>query len=91
MLIDFSSQVPKSDTTVTTKVFMDISIDGQNAGNVVFGLFGATTPITVKNFVTLATGSEGYGYEGSIFHRVVKGFVVQGKIQMRVLKWWLNC
>lgn len=70
--------VPKSDTTVTTKVFMDISIDGKDAGTVVFGLFGATSPITVKNFVTLATGSEGYGYEGSVFHRVVKGFVVQG-------------
>lgn len=47
-------------------------------GELVFGLFGGTTPITVKNFALLSEGTLGFGYEDSIFHRVIDGFVVQG-------------
>ena len=67
-----------ADTTVTTRVFFDITIDGKEAGTIVLGLFGLTTPKTVKNFVALATGSEGYGFEGSSFHRVIRDFMIQG-------------
>jgi cyclophilin family peptidyl-prolyl cis-trans isomerase len=38
-------------------------------------LFAKETPITVNNFVFLA--KEGF-YEGVIFHRVIKGFMIQG-------------
>ena len=47
-------------------------------GRMVLGLFGDVTPRTAANFATLATGEKGYGYKGSIFHRIVKGFVLQG-------------
>jgi len=67
-----------ADTTVTTRVFFDITIDGKEAGTIVLGLFGLTTPKTVKNFVALATGSEGYGFAGSSFHRVIRDFMIQG-------------
>ena len=43
------------DALVTDIVFLDISIDGKYAGAIQIGLFGATTPKTVQNFISLAT------------------------------------
>jgi len=65
--------------TVTQKVFFDIAIDGTDTGRIVIGVFGDAAPKTVKNFVTLAAGTNGYGYEGTVFHRVIKDFMIQGK------------
>ena len=54
--------------TVTEKVYFDISIDGQDSGRIVFGLFGNTVPKTVKNFATLCDGSAGVGNAGKPLH-----------------------
>lgn len=39
---------------VTEKVFLDISMEGEFAGRIEIGLFGSTSPKTVRNFVGLA-------------------------------------
>lgn len=44
-------------------------------GDVVIELFVKETPIAVNNFVFLAR--EGF-YDGTLFHRIVKGFMIQG-------------
>jgi len=64
--------------TVTQKLFFDVEIGGKPAGRIALSLFGDAVPKTVANFAALTTGEKGFGYKGSIFHRIVKGFVVQG-------------
>jgi len=44
-------------------------------GNIKVELFKEQAPITVKNFLSYV--SEGF-YDGLIFHRVIKGFMIQG-------------
>jgi cyclophilin family peptidyl-prolyl cis-trans isomerase len=44
-------------------------------GDIIVELFKDKAPVSVENFLQYA--SEGF-YSGTIFHRVVKGFVVQG-------------
>ena len=61
-----------------------------NKGDIAIQLFANHAPVTVRNFVELATGVKEYAdpetqapttgnfYDGLIFHRVIDGFMIQG-------------
>nr|POE54361.1 41 kda peptidyl-prolyl cis-trans isomerase [Quercus suber] len=68
-----------------TNVFFEIAIGGQSKGKVVFQLYDEVVPKTTANFRALCTGENGNGqsgiplhYKNSAFHRVIKGFMIQG-------------
>ncbi|CAN3358333.1 peptidyl-prolyl cis-trans isomerase C, mitochondrial [Diutina catenulata] len=60
------------------KVYFKTSIDGQLQDPIKFELWSDVTPKTAENFRALCTGEKGFGYSGSIFHRVIPGFMLQG-------------
>ena len=53
----------------------EITITMEDGGVIRAELYPAVAPNTVKNFLSLA--GKGY-YDGLIFHRVIKGFMIQG-------------
>merc|ERR1711944_396537 len=77
-LLPFETESKGDGPKVTHEVEFDITIGGEAQGTIKIGLFGKTVPKTVKNFFELAQKSKPEGYVDSIFHRVIKDFMLQG-------------
>lgn len=61
--------------SINIKKTTKIAVLHTEKGNITISLNTDQTPITVNNFVTLA--KKGF-YNKTIFHRVIKGFMIQG-------------
>jgi peptidylprolyl isomerase len=75
-----SPVLPQAD--ITSKIFFDITIDGNPAGRIVMGLYGNVVPKTALNFQTLCEGNKELNgtklsYVGTPFHRIIPGFMCQ--------------
>ena len=71
---------PKEQNKENPVVFLDIKIGEKEAKRVEIELFKDKVPKTCENFRCLCTGEKGekMHYKGSIFHRVIKNFMIQG-------------
>lgn len=91
------SEVQKIDGKLAKQILKEFPGDGRlwamietNKGTLECELFDDLVPVTVANFVGLATGKKNYRdpqtgegvkdayYDDVIFHRVIKGFMIQG-------------
>ncbi|MHB8987773.1 MAG: peptidylprolyl isomerase [Desulfobulbia bacterium] len=68
----------KSAAAANPKVFFDVTIGDEKAGRIVMELFADVVPKTAENFRQLATHEKGFGFKGSIFHRIIPEFMLQG-------------
>lgn len=69
----YSEHLTERDVTGHKLAIVSMEIDGH--GDIILLLDATTAPATVQNFVNLV--DEGF-YNGKTFHRIVKGFMIQG-------------
>jgi len=90
----FSTNLDNNSQTISERqgdqVSMSTAILKTSMGEIIIELFPNQAPKTVKNFVDLATGAKEWTdpnigekvktklYDGTIFHRVIPGFMIQG-------------
>jgi cyclophilin family peptidyl-prolyl cis-trans isomerase len=62
-------------TFMAHMAFAKTAIVDTNMGNITIELNEKAAPITVANFITYAKSGH---YNGTVFHRVMAGFMIQG-------------
>ncbi|XP_061482737.1 E3 SUMO-protein ligase RanBP2-like isoform X8 [Rhineura floridana] len=59
-------------------VYFEVSADDEPLGHVTIELFSNIVPQTAENFRALCTGEKGFGFQNSMFHRIIPDFICQG-------------
>jgi len=77
-VVEGSVQEVAAATGPASDVFFKVSIGGEDAGEIHFNLYDSDVPKTARNFRELCKGHTVGTYKGSIFHRVIKDFMLQG-------------
>lgn len=65
----------------TSRVFLDVSIDGEPAGRIVIGLYGDDTPAGAARFSGLVTGATGISYRRKEFVKIMPNYVQHGGVR----------
>ncbi|KRH92009.1 Cyclophilin type peptidyl-prolyl cis-trans isomerase [Pseudoloma neurophilia] len=60
------------------KVYLTVKENDKSLGKIIIQLYSDITPKTAENFKQLCLHTQGYGYKGSIFHRNIAEFMIQG-------------
>ncbi|CAH0600233.1 unnamed protein product [Chrysodeixis includens] len=60
------------------QVYFDVSVAKQSLGRIIMMLRADIVPKTAENFRSLCTHEQGFGYQGSSFHRIIPDFMCQG-------------
>merc|ERR1712156_1234903 len=73
-------QPPQQQQSQRTKVQFRVSADNEDYGVINLELFDEVVPRTVANFAAIASGQnqQGFSYKGTIFHRIILQFMLQG-------------
>ncbi|PKA53851.1 Peptidyl-prolyl cis-trans isomerase, chloroplastic [Apostasia shenzhenica] len=70
-----------SSATITSKAFLDVSIDGALAGRITIGLFGDAAPAAAARFAALASGSGGISYRRKEFLKIAPTYIQHAGIR----------
>ncbi|KAF9597603.1 hypothetical protein IFM89_020082 [Coptis chinensis] len=66
---------------LTKRAFLDVSIDGEPAGRIVIGLYGADAPSGTARFSNLVSGAAGISYRRKEFTKITPNYVQHGGVR----------
>ncbi|KAJ2156221.1 hypothetical protein GGF46_005341 [Coemansia sp. RSA 552] len=72
-----TTQPTNGSTKRHPRVYLEFAFDGKPGGRVEVELRSDVAPRTAENFRALCTGEKGFGFSGSVVHRIIPGFMMQ--------------